>query len=226
VTTRILVGDARAMLASLPDDWQKPRTYAIIAGMAPTLPTPTPPLTTRSGVNRGEAIVHPTANQPHPETAVFLLVHDAFWSNVDQSGECWIWLGMTTNSKQSRKGDYGITYVAGRRFLAHRLAYIITHGAIPAGMLVCHSCDNQKCVRPDHLWIGTHRDNMADMVAKGRGKSGRQGKLSDDQVREVRRLYAVGGTSYGAIGRRFGVTAAAISHIVRGIAYRRLLSEE
>jgi len=90
---------------------------------------------------------------------------ERFWSRVDKSGDCWIWTGY-----RDRK-TYGIVERRrdGRRETrAHRWAWILTHGPIPDGLFVLHRCDNPPCVRPDHLWLGTTDDNMADMAAKGR----------------------------------------------------------
>ena len=84
-----------------------------------------------------------------------------FWAKVRKTIGCWEWCG-------SRKGRYGNLTVKRKNVLAHRFAWEITFGPIPRGLFVCHHCDNKKCVRPDHLFLGTHNDNMHDMVIKGR----------------------------------------------------------
>lgn len=93
---------------------------------------------------------------------------EKFWSKVAKSDGCWEWQG-------ARRGNgYGVIYKQGKGTQAHRLSWTITNGAIPAGMYVCHKCDNRPCVRPDHLFLGTHTDNMRDCGAKGRNV-GRRG---------------------------------------------------
>lgn len=89
--------------------------------------------------------------------------HDDFWSHVDVTEECWLWTG-------TLKGNgYGYWRENDGRY-AHRKSWINTFGPIPEGMCVLHRCDTPLCVRPDHLFLGTHGDNMRDMVAKGRGR--------------------------------------------------------
>lgn len=85
---------------------------------------------------------------------------DYFWSRVDKSGECWVWTGGTIG------GGYGRFSAA--KILAHRHAWALTNGPVPDGLDVLHRCDNPPCVRPDHLFLGTHTENMRDMTSKGR----------------------------------------------------------
>ena len=85
-----------------------------------------------------------------------------FWKKVAFGSEdvCWLWLG----SKQR----YGVFYNSRHNYRAHRIAWILTYGPIPDGLLVCHHCDNPPCCNPKHLFLGTSSDNARDSVAKGR----------------------------------------------------------
>jgi hypothetical protein len=97
------------------------------------------------------------------------ILEDRFTKNIrieDKSG-CWEWTGFI------RDYGYGGMYVGGKVFTASRLSYMIHKGDIPKGLFVCHSCDKPICVNPDHLWAGTHSENMKDMVEKGRASKGK-----------------------------------------------------
>jgi hypothetical protein len=89
-----------------------------------------------------------------------------FWSKVDKSGECWPWTAGTGTF------GYGMYWTDGKTVGAHRVSYELANGALQSGMFVLHSCDNPACVNPRHLSAGTHRDNMRDMVSRGRALSG------------------------------------------------------
>ena len=86
-----------------------------------------------------------------------------FWSKVDRDETgCWTWLGAKTALK------YGQIELDGRSIYAHRVSWELANGPIPSGLQVLHRCDNPPCVRPDHLFLGTQRDNITDMANKGR----------------------------------------------------------
>jgi hypothetical protein len=102
---------------------------------------------------------------PAPNTS------DTFWTSTRPDGTC-----LVTTGGVAIKGGYRRIGWGGRKVLAHRIAWELAYGPVPDGMCVLHHCDVPRCVRPDHLWIGTQLDNMADMKAKGRGRSGESAK--------------------------------------------------
>ena len=135
-----------------------------------------------------------------------------FWSKVDRSGDCWTWQAAT-----DRYG-YGASCHNGRQMKAHRLAYLLFVGPLPAGP-ICHRCDNPPCVRPEHLFAGTPAINNRDRAAKGRsgdqsGERASRTKLCADDVRDIRRTYAKGRASQRELAARFGVSQTTIMLIV------------
>jgi len=154
-----------------------------------------------------------------------------FWSRVEIKAdhECWIWKGPTFER------GYGQTSVA-RRFTtkAHRMAYMIaTNRFIPAGMFICHRCDNPPCVNPSHLFVGTVQDNANDMKKKRRGTIGEKSvrrtnpektargerhgnaKLNENKVVEMRSEYAAGGTSFPKVARKYGIDTSTAYAIIK-----------
>jgi hypothetical protein len=87
---------------------------------------------------------------------------------------------------------------------AHRYAWLLTNGSIPPGMCVLHRCDNPPCVNPSHLWIGTLKDNVQDMLRKGRAKGGPPSRLTKEEWREAAILYWGGAISMRALARSYG----------------------
>ena len=110
-----------------------------------------------------------------------------FWDKVNKNAPngCWNWTATTV----TRTGTvyYGRFSLNGKVVIAHRVAWELENGPIPEKMLVLHKCDNGLCVNPDHLFLGTQRDNMLDMYKKGRGK-GMLGRKMNDKTREALRI--------------------------------------
>jgi len=141
---------------------------------------------------------------------------EKFWNKVDRrhDDECWPWLG-ATNSK-----GYG---TAGHRGLAHRVAWELTHGTIPAGSKVLHHCDNPRCCNAkQHLFLGTMADNTRDMIEKGRanfaarsnpGERNGRAKLSASNVLEIRRR-KMAGEPGPAIAASFHISNTTLYDIV------------
>lgn len=140
-----------------------------------------------------------------------------FWSKVTKTEGCWLWNGSLTPS------GYGQFSYKGRPIHASRAAFQIVHGvSLGPKDFVCHKCDNPRCVRPDHLFLGSPKDNVKDMVAKKRnrctpkyGENHHQAKLSLVQVTEIRDLYATGGVTQRQLAKKFGVTQGIVGRIIR-----------
>ena len=137
--------------------------------------------------------------QPRNWTAV---EHIEKYSIPEPNSGCWLWLGHTDGF------GYGKTMFGKRTYRAHRLSWEAHRGHPPGDRFVCHKCDVPACVNPDHLWLGTHDDNMRDMRAKGRhpftdqrGEANPFSRLTEDIVRRVR---AASGTCPD-IAIRFGL---------------------
>jgi hypothetical protein len=109
-----------------------------------------------------------------------------FWSHVEKSDGCWNWTASVASHGYGNAWD-GVTVLT-----AHKLSWRIHFGAVPDGSVIMHTCDNPKCVRPDHLLIGTHVDNMRDMARKGRRRGCRYRRLTTEERLRIRELRARG----------------------------------
>lgn len=143
---------------------------------------------------------------------------ERFRSNFTEGNknECWNWTG-TCN----KVWGYGYLRVQNKGFRAHRISYEYYKGKIPEGLMVCHSCDNRLCVNPNHLFLGTHQDNMTDKVAKDRqtkGSNNALAKLSEQQVIDIFNSPL----KLEELGEIYGVAFGTISKIKLGKRWKHL----
>jgi DNA-binding XRE family transcriptional regulator len=139
---------------------------------------------------------------------------ERFWGKVKKTRGCWNWLG-------TKSRGYGFISISGKMNLVHRYSYWLHNGDIPNGSgwhgtCVCHTCDNRSCVNPKHLFLGSHRDNMDDLVKKGRirGEKHQTAKHTQKDVDKIRKLYKTGKYSQHQLARMYGVTNTNIYAIV------------
>ena len=144
---------------------------------------------------------------------------ERFWTFVKKSDWCWEWIG---HRKDTGYGRYPVRRVGSKwtSIGAHRVAWFLSFGDIPDGVCVLHKCDNPPCVRPEHLFLGSMADNVSDCMQKRRHVSHRgekhgMSKLTATQALEIVKLRR-NGSLLEDIGRRFGITGAAVRSIVTG----------
>ena len=141
--------------------------------------------------------------------------NDYFWARCEKKENgCWVWVGATLPD------GYGILSFKGKSHRAHRLSYSLAVWEIPVGVSVCHKCDNPACINPDHLFLGTQADNVHDCVRKGRraskkGTNNGRSKLSEKDVKRIRKIFAEGKKNKTEISKLFGVSDTLIGLIVR-----------
>lgn len=147
-----------------------------------------------------------------------------FWNYVAKKSEseCWEWSGSNTNG-------YGQITINRKTYIAHRVSWFMHNGQIPKGLCVCHICDNPSCVNPNHLFLGTPKDNSRDMVEKGRGVSLRsqcnengRNKLTEKQVIEIRRKYIPREYTLSLLAKEYGVSQQNILFIVKYVTWKHV----
>lgn len=145
-----------------------------------------------------------------------------FLSNIEiDEKECWLWLSRKTTKTPGKRagGPYPIIFNGVREQLAHVWAYQQFKGETPRGLVVRHTCDVPLCVNPDHLLLGTHKDNSDDKIARGRvnwarGESTRHARLTAPQVLEIRAAVE-SGEQQRLVAARYGVTPQAVWLIIQ-----------
>lgn len=148
-----------------------------------------------------------------------------FWKHVNKSEGCWNWRGSFIGTMGYGQFKFNTGEAWSYRY-AHRVSWVIHNGLIPEGRLVLHDCDNPKCVRPDHLFLGSHADNMTDAKIKGRtakGERTNRNKLNAEQVSEIRTLQ--GTATHREIGILYGVKPSTIDQIMSGKHWKHLLNK-
>jgi len=163
---------------------------------------------------------------------------ERFWPKVSKElgqgpwGDCWEW------AANRHPQGYGLFWAHPKDVCAHRFSFELANGPIPEGMEICHRCDNPPCVRPSHLFLGTHADNMADCAAKGRAAKGERNgrhtkpastvrgersgrcKIDDRQLIELRKLSSEGWSTRD-LSARFGITTKHVCFIRARPEWRR-----
>lgn len=167
-------------------------------------------------------------------------VEKRFWSKINKNGSngCWEWLDKVDFDGYGRFTVGSLVDNTKKCVRAHRFSYELSNGSIPKGLLVCHKCDNRKCVNPDHLFLGTQKDNVNDAIAKNRfvfntkyltpdkfcfysGERNPQAKLSNEDVVEIRNLSA-SGWSTKSLSHKFNVSTYTITEVVRKKRFRNV----
>lgn len=150
-------------------------------------------------------------------------LEDRFWEKVDrrEPHECWLWTGAVKDS------GYGVFWLEGNRFApAHRLSLELCLGRpLTADEVARHDCDTPLCVNPGHLVPGTQKQNVDDMIARGRhrvshGESNGRARLTAEQVAEIRRRHE---DHVRALAEEFGVSEVTVYRVLRGATWRTTL---
>lgn len=150
--------------------------------------------------------------------------HERLWSKIDRRGndECWLWTGCRT-----KKGYGMILAEHERKYIpAHRGVWAEIHGAIKGGVEICHKCDNPPCCNPEHLFSGTHQENMADCATKkrfnpARGELQHAAKLTEELIGKIIQDRLLG-ASYKKLSAKYGVAESSIHKAVTGKSWKHL----
>lgn len=144
---------------------------------------------------------------------------ERFERAVIKKDGCWEWYGpMYVNG-------YGNITFQNKRILAHRVSYLLHKGAVEDHLLICHTCDNRVCTNPEHLFKGTHKDNLSDMAQKGRSSRGQKNgrsKLSDADVKIIKKMIKSKKFLHRDIANKFSVCRPLISLIANNKNWKHI----
>lgn len=148
---------------------------------------------------------------------LWIRFHEKF--TVNPESDCWEWTGSVNNI------GYGNISYGNRHWKSHRAAWILYKGPISDGMHVLHKCDNRRCVNPDHLFLGSHTENVRDMYRKGRGQVGEDHSRAQLTAKDVLAIRASNKPN-SALAEKYGVTAGHIWRIKKGHLWANLNNTE
>jgi predicted XRE-type DNA-binding protein len=147
-------------------------------------------------------------------------VTERFWEKVLETDTCWLWTGCKT-----KKGYGCFTPRRSYSLSVHRFAWYLLKGDIPDGLSVLHKCDVRNCVNPDHLYLGTQKQNVQDRVNRKRsaiGEKAGRAKLKTNEVIQIRELYSTGKYTQWDLSDLFGVERSVISRVTASKTWRHL----
>lgn len=163
---------------------------------------------------------------PSTEITITPSLLKRFWGKVKKTESCWEWTAALDVN------GYGAFGIGKKVWKTHRVSFILANGPIPHLLDICHKCDNPKCVRPDHLFAGTHSENMQDMFKKNRqgarenrkrGVEFWSAKLDPEKVREIRSIRKHQGIGCRKLAKMFGVTKTAITELLKWRSWKDVL---